>query len=103
VQIQPHPVFQRQGDDLSIELPVSLPRAILGTEISVPTMDGSVAMKIPAGTQSGAIFRLKGKGMPLLRGEGSGDMLAKVIVEIPRTLTDRQRELIQEFDRSMQA
>jgi molecular chaperone DnaJ len=60
-------------------------------------------MKIPAGTQSGAIFRLKGKGMPLLRGEGSGDMLAKVIVEIPRTLTDRQRELIQEFDRSMQA
>jgi DnaJ-class molecular chaperone len=103
VQIQPHPVFHRQGNDLSIELPVSLPRAILGTELSVPTMDGSVTMKIPAGTQSGAIFRLKGKGMPLLRGEGSGDMLAKVIVEIPRTLTDRQRELIQEFDRSMQA
>jgi molecular chaperone DnaJ len=101
VEILPHPVFQRQGADLTTELAVSLPGAILGAELTVPTLEGAVVMKMPPGTQSGTMFRLKGKGMPELRGKGIGDELVKVTVEIPRTLSARQRELVEELSRTL--
>ncbi|HET6485411.1 MAG TPA: molecular chaperone DnaJ [Spirochaetia bacterium] len=101
VELQRHPTFERQGNDVLTELTVSLPRALLGTEVSVPTLDGGVAMKIPAGTQSGSVFRLKGKGMPELRGQGVGDELVKVNVEIPRRLSDRQRALVEELAKAL--
>ncbi len=100
VEIPSHPTFERRGADLQVELSVSLTQAILGTEIRVPTLDGEVTMKIPPGTQSGSIFRLRGKGMPRLKGKGTGDELVKVNVEIPRRLTDRQRQLIEEFEKA---
>ena len=102
VEVLPHAQFQRQGTDLLTDLSVSLPRAVLGSELSVPTMDGNVVMKIPAGTQSGTVFRLKGKGMPELRGKGYGDELVKVSVVIPRAVSPRQRELIEEFEKTIQ-
>jgi molecular chaperone DnaJ len=103
VEVQPHPLFQREGSDLLTEVSVTLPQALLGAELSVPTMDGSVIMKIPAGTQGGSTFRLRGKGMPELRGTGAGDELVRVNVQIPRSLSPRQRELVEELARSMQA
>jgi molecular chaperone DnaJ len=102
VEITTHAVFQRQGADLLTELAVSLPRAILGAELSVPTLEGAVVMKIPPGTQSGTVFRLKGKGMPELRRKSVGDELVKVVVEIPRAVSPRQRELIEEFDKTLE-
>jgi curved DNA-binding protein len=100
IEVPPHRMFQRNGADLQVEQSVSLARAILGAEIRVPTMDGEVTMKVPAGTQSGSIFRLRGKGMPHLKGKGTGDQLVRVNVEIPRRLTDRQRQLIEEFEKT---
>lgn len=103
IEVPVHRTFQRNGADLQVEVSVSLTRAILGTEIRVPTMDGEVTMKVPAGTQSGSIFRLRGKGMPHLKGKGTGDQLVRVSVEIPRRLTDRQRQLIEEFEKTLGA
>jgi len=100
VEIPRHPSFQREGSDLIVEATVGLAKAILGTEIRVPTIDGGVMMKIPAGTQSGSTFRLRGKGMPKLRGRGRGDEMVKVNVEIPRRLSERQKDLIREFEKS---
>jgi molecular chaperone DnaJ len=99
VEVQAHPLFTREGDDLLTEVTTGIPQAVLGAELSVPTLEGSVMMKIPPGTQSGSTFRLKGKGMPLLRGGGAGDELVRVNVEIPRSLSPRQRELIEELAR----
>ncbi|HTP58418.1 MAG TPA: DnaJ C-terminal domain-containing protein [Spirochaetia bacterium] len=100
IEVPADRTFQRNGSDIQVEIGVSLTRAILGTEISVPTLDGEVTMKVPAGTQSGSIFRLRGKGMPHVKGKGTGDELVRVSVEIPRRLTDRQRQLIEEFEKS---
>ena len=98
----PHPIFQREGRDLVTQVIATLPQAILGTELSVPTLQGSVMMRIPAGTQSGTTFRLRGKGMPDLRGKAVGDELVKVNVEIPRSLSSRQKELVEELARTLQ-
>jgi molecular chaperone DnaJ len=76
---------------------------MLGAELSVPTLEGSVMMRIPAGTQSGTTFRLRGKGMPDLRGKGAGDQLVKVNVEIPRSLSSRQKELVEELARTLES
>lgn len=95
--VQDHPVFQREDDDVICEVPISFPQAALGAEIKVPTLSGSVNMKLPAGTQTGKLFRLSGKGMPSLRGYGHGDQLVRVVVETPTRLTARQRELLEEF------
>jgi DnaJ-class molecular chaperone len=102
VEVQPHPTFRREGIDLVIEVIATLPQALLGAELSVPTLEGSVVMKIPPGTQSGSTFRLRGKGMPELRGKAVGDELVKVNVEIPRNLNPRQKELAEELARSLQ-
>jgi len=97
IEVKPHPVFQRHNNDILSEITISLSKAILGSEVDVPALNGNVTMKIPAGTQSGKIFRLKAKGMPDLHGRGLGDELVRVNVEIPRYLNSQQRKLIEEF------
>ncbi len=97
--VTPHPLFVRQGDDLVCEVPISITQAALGTELTVPTMDGRAKLKIPAGTQTGKVFRLRGHGMPNLRGYGQGDQLVRVVVETPTKLNAKQKQLLQEFAR----
>ena len=94
-----HPIFAREGNDIVCEVPVSITQAALGTEIDVPTLDGTAKVKVPAGTQSGHVFRLRGRGAPDLNGYGSGDELVRIMVETPRKLTKRQRDLLEEFAR----
>lgn len=99
VSTKPHPYFQRDGADLFCRVPISMVQAALGGEVSVHTLDGSEAkVKIPEGTQSGKQFKLKGKGMPVLRSREIGDLYIQATVETPQNLTKRQRELLTEFD-----
>jgi molecular chaperone DnaJ len=100
LHVREHPLFARQDNDVVIEVPISFPQAALGAEIEVPTLDGKMRLRIPAGTQSGKVLRLKGKGIPDLHGYGRGDQLVKVVGETPRRLTARQRELLEEFARA---
>ena len=98
VSLKPHTVFERDGTTLFCEVPVSITTVALGGEIEVPTLDGTrTKVKIPAGTQTGKQFRLRGKGMPSLNGSGLGDLVLQVTVETPVNLTKRQKELLQEF------
>lgn len=94
VQVRPHPVFTREGDDLACDVPITLAEALLGAEIEVPTLAGKATMKIPPETQSGQVFRLRGQGMPRLRGQGRGDQMARVRVVLPRGLSAADREKI---------
>ncbi|MDA0225467.1 MAG: molecular chaperone DnaJ [Proteobacteria bacterium] len=98
VHIKPHAVFQREHDDLHCEMPVSFADAALGGEIEIPTLDGSARLKVPAETQSGKTFRLRGKGIKGVRSQAPGDLYCHVVVETPVKLTERQRELLREFD-----
>ena len=98
VQVREHPIFHRDGRDLLCEMPVSFTTVALGGELEVPTLKGKVNLKIPAGTQTGKVFRLRGKGMPGLRGAEPGDMLCRVQVETPVNLTAEQRELLEQFE-----
>ena len=96
VRVRPHPLFSRQGFDVLCEVPVSFSQAALGAQIEVPTLDGKVKMRVPPGTQSGKLFRLRGKGIP--RGEGSrGDQHVRIVLETPTNVTPRQRELLEEL------
>jgi len=97
IYVQADEIFQRHGNDLLCEVPISFAQATLGAEIEVPTLDGKAKMRVPAGTQSGKLFRLRGKGMPDVRGYGRGDELARVILETPRGLNAKQKALLQEF------
>ncbi len=99
IEVVPHPIFQRHGNDILVEAKVSLTKAILGGAIIVPTLSGKVDMKVPAGTQCGSIFRLKGKGIADLRSREPGDQLVKVNIEIPSRLSTQQRQAIEEFAR----
>jgi molecular chaperone DnaJ len=98
VHIKPHPVFQRDHDDLHCEMPVSFTVAALGGEIDIPTLDGSARIKVPAETQSGKTFRLRGKGIKGVRSQAHGELFCHVVVETPVNLTERQRELLREFE-----
>jgi len=98
VQIRPHPRFERREDDLLIEIPVALTEALLGATIEVPTLEGTVEMKIPPGTQPGQTFRLRGQGMPRREG-GRGDEMVRIKVVLPRNLSKRERELVEELGR----
>jgi curved DNA-binding protein len=100
-KVQPHPVFTRSGADLTRELPVTLGEALLGGEVEVDTLRGRVLLKIPAGTQSGQAFRLSGQGMPRLKGDGAGDLYARVKVILPPALEGRQRTAAEEFLRQI--
>lgn len=100
IRVKEHEFFKREGNDLFCDIPVRFAQAALGDEIEVRTIDGNVArIKMPAGTQSGTVFRLKNKGMPDLKGYGRGNMLAKVEVVTPAKLSKRQKELLREFDK----
>ena len=101
IDVKPHPIFQRDGRHLHCEVPISFPDAALGGELDVPTLDGRVKLKVPAETQSGKIFRLRGKGVTQVRGSGVGDLLCKVIVETPVKLTEEQRKLLEELKNSL--
>ncbi len=97
IHVREHAMFARQDNNVVIEVPVSFAQAALGAEIEVPTLEGKVNLKVPSGTQSGKVFHLKGKGIVDLHGYGRGDQLVKILVETPRRLTARQRELLEEF------
>ncbi|WP_435104404.1 molecular chaperone DnaJ [Arhodomonas sp. AD133] len=97
VAVKPHPIFKRDGSDLRCEIPVAMPTAALGGELEVPTLDGRVNLRVPAGTQSGKIFRVRGKGVKPVRGGPPGDLLCRVTVETPVNLTSRQKELLEEL------
>lgn len=97
VHMREHKLFVRDGRDLHCEIPISFVDAALGGELEVPTLDGRVKLKIPAETQTGKLFRLRGKGVTSVRGGGAGDLLCRVVVETPVQLTRRQKELLQEF------
>jgi molecular chaperone DnaJ len=99
VHVRDHEIFERQGDDLYCEIPIKFTLAALGGTIHVPTMEGKASLKIPSGTQSGTTFRLKGRGMPHLRGGAQGDQLIKVQVEVPTSLSSEQKKILEEFGR----
>ncbi|MGZ8316200.1 MAG: molecular chaperone DnaJ [Telluria sp.] len=99
IHIKPHAVFQREGDDLHCEMPISFVKATLGGEIEVPTLSGKVSFTIPEGTQSGKTFRLKSKGIKGVRSGYAGDLFCHVVVETPVKLTDKQKDLLKEFER----
>lgn len=98
VNIKPHELFERKGDDIWCELPVTFTQAALGYEVSVPTLDGKVSYSLREGTQPGDVFKLKGKGMQHLGGRGRGDQYVKITIEVPRNLSQKQREILKEFD-----
>jgi DnaJ-class molecular chaperone len=97
-QVQPHAYFTRDGNDIICDAPVTLGEITLGAKIDVPTIDGKISMTIPPGTQNGRKFRLRGKGVPYLKGEGQGDQYVQVRVVLPGQLDDRSRALVEEFD-----
>ncbi len=97
VREREHKVFQRSGPDLITEVPCSFAQLALGDKVEIPTLRGRVDMSIPAGTQTGKVFRLRGQGLPVLERSGRGDQLVRVFVETPKKLTDRQKELLREF------
>ena len=101
IHIKAHSVFQRDGDDLHCEMPISYATAALGGEIEVPTLGGKVSFTVPEGTQSGKVFRLRGKGVKGVRSGMAGDLFCHVVVETPVRLTDRQKEMLREFESSM--
>ena len=97
ISVKEHPLFQREDNNVVCEIPISFIQASLGCELEVPTLDGKVAMKIPDGTQSGKVYRLRGKGIPSLQGYGRGDQLVIIRVETPTNLNKKQKELLEEF------
>jgi molecular chaperone DnaJ len=97
VRVKPHPVFQRAGADLLVEYPINLAQAALGAEVDVPSLNGRLSVKVPAGTQSGTVLRLRGKGLADVRTGRHGDLLVRVAVETPTNLNSRQRQLLDEF------
>lgn len=98
-RVRPHPFFERKGDNLHCTVPVTVTEAALGAQIQVPTVDGPADMRVPPGTGSGQVFRLRGKGVPALRGGGRGDQYVTVKVVVPRTLNARAQELLRELAR----
>ena len=98
VPLEEDNLFDRKGDDIWVELPVSYTQAALGDEVTVPTIDGNVTYRIPEGTQPGDVLRFRGKGVQHCQREGRGDMLVRVVIEVPKKLTKAQRELLQKLE-----
>jgi molecular chaperone DnaJ len=98
IAVQRHPIFERDGMNLACEVPISLAAAALGGSVEVPTLDGQLMLKVPAETQSGKVFRLRGKGVKSVRAAGLGDLLVRVQVETPVKLTEAQKEQLRKFD-----
>ena len=102
IQVTEHPIFTREDNNLFCEVPIGFVIAALGGEMEVPTLDGKVSLKIPAGTQTGKMFRVRGKGVRPVRSGVVGDLICRVLVETPVNLTERQKELLRELDMSVQ-
>src|SRR5690606_359991 len=101
IRVREHPIFERDGSHLSCEVPMSFVTAALGGTIEVPTLDGTVSLKVPPETQSGRVFRLREKGVKPVRGGPVGDLFCRVVVETPVNLTEGQREILRQFERTM--
>jgi len=101
IQVHPHALFERDGKNLHCEVPINFVMAALGGELEVPALKGRVKLKIPAETQTGKVFRVKGMGMPSVRGGDHGDLMCKVQVETPVNLTAKQEELLKQFEKTM--
>ena len=99
--VRPHPIFEREGNSVYMEQEISYAQAALGAEVEVPTLDGKVKLTIPEGTQPGAVFRMRGRGIPALRGGGRGDQFVSVKLAVPRNLSASQKELLRQFAASM--
>ena len=96
--MRPHPIFERRGNDVWCEMPITFAQAALGAEVVVPTLDGKVSYQVHDGAQPGDVFKLRGKGIPNIHGRGRGDQYVRVTIEVPKNLTDRQKEILKEFD-----
>ena len=101
IRIKPHDIFIRQGDNLYCEVPISYSTAVLGGEVEVPTLNGKKTVKVPEGTESGKLLKVSGEGIKSLRGYGKGDIIVKFTIETPKKLTDKQKELLQKFEESL--
>jgi molecular chaperone DnaJ len=100
IAVKPHPIFTRHNNDLVCQIPISFTQAALGAKIDVPTRAATEPVAVPAGTQHGEIFKLRGKGLPDIRSQRPGDLLVQIVIEVPKKLSDRQRELLQEYART---
>ena len=100
IRVKPHPIFERRGNDIWCELPITFTQAALGSDVTVPTLDGDVTYHVHEGTQPGDIFKLKNKGVENLGGRGRGDQFVRVTIEVPKNLSREQKELLQKFDDS---
>jgi molecular chaperone DnaJ len=96
-RVEPSKVYERRGDDLVVNVPVSYATVALGGSVEVPTPDGAVSLKIPAGTEDGKLLRIKGRGAPKLKGGGKGDVLARIHIEVPKRMNKKQRELLEQL------
>ncbi len=101
VTVKEHPIFTREDNNLFCEVPITFTTAALGGELEVPTLDGKVMLKIPEGTQTGKMFRMRGKGVKPVRGGPVGDLMCRVMVETPVNLTEQQRDLLEQLDESL--
>ncbi|MDX1595110.1 MAG: molecular chaperone DnaJ, partial [Gammaproteobacteria bacterium] len=102
IRVKEHPIFAREGNDLFCEVPIGFTTAVLGGELAVPTLAGRVMLKIPPETQSGKVFRLRGKGVRPVRGGSTGDLLCRVTVETPVNLSEEQKEILRDFEATME-
>ena len=98
ISIRPHPIFTREGQDVYVDIPISFTQAALGDTLQVPTIDGRVEYKVPEGTQTGTVFRMKGKGIQNVNGRGRGDQYVRVSIEVPKNLSEKQKKLLREFE-----
>ena len=99
VSVDPSPLYERRDADLVLEVPLTYPEAALGATVEIPTPEGPVNLKVPAGTESGKLLRVKGRGAPKLKGGGKGDLLARIKVTVPQKLTKAEKEALEGFDK----